>query len=46
MDENKKETKVEILTLDDIYLHATAILKIVECYDNKKVSVETQNELN
>jgi len=38
IDENKKETKVEILSLDDIFLHATALQKTVEIYDNKKIS--------
>lgn len=35
-DENKKETKVEILSLDDIFLHANALLNCVAAYDNKK----------
>lgn len=45
-DENKKETKVEILSLDDIFLHATALLKCMEAYDNKKVGVVEGEGLN
>lgn len=32
-DEQKKETRIEILTLDDIFLHAEALVKTVEGYD-------------
>lgn len=45
-DENKKETKVEILSLDDIFLHGNALIKCVEAYDNKKTSVGDAEVLN
>ncbi|MBO9658185.1 MAG: restriction endonuclease, partial [Chitinophagaceae bacterium] len=32
-DEQKKETKIEILTVDDIFLHGEAMGKTVEGYD-------------
>lgn len=32
-DEQKKETKLEILTVDDIFLHAEVLSKTVEIYD-------------
>ncbi|MET0464062.1 MAG: type I restriction endonuclease [Chitinophagaceae bacterium] len=32
-DEQKKETRMEILTVDDIFLHAEALAKTVEGYD-------------
>jgi len=32
-DEQKKETKIEILTVDDIFLHGEALVKMVEGYD-------------
>jgi hypothetical protein len=35
-DESKKETKVEIFSLDDIFLHSAALLKCAEFHDNKK----------
>lgn len=35
-DEQKKETKSEILTLDDIFQHSNSLLKIVEVYDKSK----------
>ncbi len=45
-DENKKETKVELLSLDDIFLHAAALLKCVTAYDNKKAGVVEPEGLN
>lgn len=32
-DEQKKETRIEILTVDDIFLHGEALAKTVEVYD-------------
>lgn len=37
-DENKKETRVELFSLDDIFLQAKALLKTVETYDSKKAT--------
>jgi len=45
-DENKKETKVELFSLDDIFLHANALIKCVEAYDNKKAGVGDVEVLN
>lgn len=45
-DENKKETKAELLSLDDIFLHATALLHCVAAYDNKKTSAGEAEVLN
>lgn len=45
-DENKKETRVEIFSLDDIFLHAAALIKCVENYDSKKASVNDAEVLN
>lgn len=45
-DESKKETRIELLSLDDIFLHATALLKSVEAYDNKKIGVADAQGLN
>ncbi len=45
-DEHKKETKVEIFSLDDIFLHGNALLKSVEAYDNRKASVGEAEVLN
>ena len=45
-DENKKETKVELLSLDDIFLHAAALLKCVTAYDNKKAGLVEPEGLN
>lgn len=33
-DEQKKETRIEILTVDDIFLHGEALVKTVEGYNN------------
>lgn len=35
-DENKKETKNEILTVDDIFMYAEILEKTVRCYDGEK----------
>ena len=35
-DEQKKENKVEILSLDDIFNHSTSILKTIEIFDKTK----------
>ena len=35
-DEQKKESKTEILSLDDIFNHSTSILKTIEIYDKAK----------
>ena len=35
LDENKKEVKTEIQTLDDIFNFSDKLLEIVESYDNK-----------
>jgi hypothetical protein len=45
-DENKKETKAELLSLDDIFLHANVMLRCVEAYDNKKASMGEAEVLN
>jgi predicted type IV restriction endonuclease len=37
-DEQKKETRSEILTVDDIFLHADVLQKTVSAYDNDKQS--------
>lgn len=34
-DEQKKETRVEINTIDDIYLHSEALLKVIEIYETE-----------
>jgi hypothetical protein len=44
--EDKKETKIEILSLDDIFLHGNVLLKCVEVYDNKKSSIGEVDVLN
>jgi hypothetical protein len=44
-DEHKKEVKIEVPTLDDIYIHAASLLKTVEGYDNRK-GVEVGMEMN
>ena len=38
--------KVEILSLDDIFLHGNALLKCVEVYDNKKSNIGEVDVLN
>lgn len=45
-DENKKETKMELLSLDDIFLHANALLACVAAYDNRKAAVGGEEVLN
>lgn len=45
-DENKKETKFEIASLDDIYIHAPGLIQIIGVYDSKKLSSEMETELN
>ena len=35
-DEQRKETKTEILSLDDIFNHSTSILKTIEIFDKTK----------
>jgi len=45
-DGHKKETKVELFSLDDIFIHAPALLQCVEAYDNKKTSVGDAEVLN
>jgi hypothetical protein len=45
-DENKKEIKVELLSLDDLYLHAQSLINVVEAYDSKKVNTNVSNDLN
>lgn len=44
-DGNKKETKVELFSLDDIFLHAPALLQCVEAYDNKKAGLMGEPEV-
>jgi hypothetical protein len=36
-DEQKKETRMEILTVDDIFLHGEALVKTVEGYDKSAI---------
>jgi hypothetical protein len=36
LDEQKKEIKHELITLDDIFGHAESLLKMVEVYDVEK----------
>ncbi|NLR63322.1 restriction endonuclease [Chitinophaga varians] len=43
-DSNKKESKVEILSLDDLYAHSSTLLDMVRTYDNKKVSADSEIE--
>lgn len=38
LDDQKKELKTEIATLDDIFKHSDTLLKIVENYDKSKVA--------
>ena len=36
LDENKKEVKTEINSIDDIYIHSELLLKVVDTYDKSK----------
>ncbi|MFB6454740.1 type I restriction endonuclease [Chitinophaga sp. Hz27] len=43
-DSNKKESKIELSSLDDLYSHASTLLETVRNYDNKKISTEAEFE--